>query len=97
MIFYDIDPNSHIVWVENVDARLKALRDIEAGQSQSPIHVKHSIRFCLMSIMLLRSCLMMWQVKSCGYVTLMQVWIVMLDKIFCPMGLDLSVVALVVC
>ncbi|CAI9289821.1 unnamed protein product [Lactuca saligna] len=29
---HDCDPNTHIVWVENVDARLKALRDIEAGE-----------------------------------------------------------------
>ncbi|KVH90697.1 hypothetical protein Ccrd_007337 [Cynara cardunculus var. scolymus] len=26
------DPNTHIVWVENVDATLKALRDIKAGE-----------------------------------------------------------------
>ncbi|KAJ0714767.1 putative [histone H3]-lysine(4) N-trimethyltransferase chromatin remodeling SET family [Helianthus annuus] len=26
------DPNTHIVWVENVEARLKALREIEAGE-----------------------------------------------------------------
>lgn len=25
------DPNAHILWLENVDARVKALRDIEAG------------------------------------------------------------------
>ncbi|KAI3523228.1 hypothetical protein L1887_01286 [Cichorium endivia] len=29
---HDCDPNTHIVWVENVDARLKALRDIEKGE-----------------------------------------------------------------
>ncbi|KAK3019407.1 hypothetical protein RJ639_004657, partial [Escallonia herrerae] len=29
---HDCDPNAHILWIENVDARLKALRDIEAGE-----------------------------------------------------------------
>ncbi|KAJ4971890.1 hypothetical protein NE237_004989 [Protea cynaroides] len=29
---HDCDPNVHIVWIGNVDARLKALRDIEAGE-----------------------------------------------------------------
>ncbi|XP_057484750.1 histone-lysine N-methyltransferase ATXR4-like isoform X3 [Actinidia eriantha] len=29
---HDCDPNSHIVWIENADARVKALRDIEAGE-----------------------------------------------------------------
>ncbi|KAL4591765.1 hypothetical protein LXL04_004736 [Taraxacum kok-saghyz] len=29
---HDCDPNTHIVWVENVDAKLKALRDIEKGE-----------------------------------------------------------------
>ncbi|XAR68633.1 Histone-lysine N-methyltransferase [Bertholletia excelsa] len=29
---HDCDPNAHIVWIENVDARVKALRDIEAGE-----------------------------------------------------------------
>ncbi|XP_043690841.1 histone-lysine N-methyltransferase ATXR4-like [Telopea speciosissima] len=29
---HDCDPNVHIIWIENVDARLKALRDIEAGE-----------------------------------------------------------------
>ncbi|KAG5566791.1 hypothetical protein RHGRI_002360 [Rhododendron griersonianum] len=30
--FYNHDyPNAHIVWIENSDARVKALRDIEAG------------------------------------------------------------------
>ncbi|KAI3910661.1 hypothetical protein MKW92_036784 [Papaver armeniacum] len=29
---HDCDPNSHIIWIENVNARLKALRDIEAGE-----------------------------------------------------------------
>ncbi|KAI3764611.1 hypothetical protein L2E82_14622 [Cichorium intybus] len=30
---HDCDPNTHIVWVENVDARLKALRDISISKS----------------------------------------------------------------
>ncbi|XP_048320707.2 histone-lysine N-methyltransferase ATXR4 isoform X5 [Ziziphus jujuba] len=29
---HDCDPNAHIVWTENVDARLKALRDVDAGE-----------------------------------------------------------------
>lgn len=27
---HDCDPNAHIIWIENVNARLKALRDVEA-------------------------------------------------------------------
>ncbi|XP_077226890.1 histone-lysine N-methyltransferase ATXR4-like [Tasmannia lanceolata] len=29
---HDCDPNAHIVWIDNADARLKALRDIEEGE-----------------------------------------------------------------
>ncbi|KAL5223904.1 hypothetical protein ABZP36_010543 [Zizania latifolia] len=29
---HDCDPNTHIVWLESADARLKALRDIEEGE-----------------------------------------------------------------
>ncbi|KAL5720307.1 Histone-lysine N-methyltransferase atxr4 [Ranunculus cassubicifolius] len=29
---HDCDPNVHIIWIENVNARLKALRDIEEGE-----------------------------------------------------------------
>nr|XP_043613744.1 histone-lysine N-methyltransferase ATXR4 [Erigeron canadensis] len=29
---HDCDPNTHIIWLENVEARLKALREIEAGE-----------------------------------------------------------------
>ena len=29
--FPAIDPNTHIIWLQNVEARLKALREIEAG------------------------------------------------------------------
>ncbi|KAL6883452.1 hypothetical protein ACP4OV_010866 [Aristida adscensionis] len=29
---HDCDPNTHIVWLENADAKLKALRDIEEGE-----------------------------------------------------------------
>lgn len=29
---HDCDPNTHILWIENVDARLKALCDIEEGE-----------------------------------------------------------------
>lgn len=31
------DPNAHILWIESVNAKLKALRDIEAGDSPSII------------------------------------------------------------
>lgn len=30
-IFAILDPNTHIIWIDTVEARLKALRDIEAG------------------------------------------------------------------
>ncbi|KAL3534110.1 hypothetical protein ACH5RR_002571 [Cinchona calisaya] len=29
---HDCDPNAHILWLENVDARIMALRDIDAGE-----------------------------------------------------------------
>lgn len=29
---HDCDPNTHIVWIENADAKLKALRDIDEGE-----------------------------------------------------------------
>ncbi|PWA78821.1 SET domain protein 38 [Artemisia annua] len=29
---HDCDPNTHIIWLQNVEARLKALREIEAGE-----------------------------------------------------------------
>uniref|UniRef100_A0A804LZS5 SET domain-containing protein n=1 Tax=Zea mays TaxID=4577 RepID=A0A804LZS5_MAIZE len=29
---HDCDPNAHIVWLQNADAKLKALRDIEEGE-----------------------------------------------------------------
>ncbi|XP_047335006.1 histone-lysine N-methyltransferase ATXR4 [Impatiens glandulifera] len=29
---HDCDPNAHIVWIENVNARVKALREIETGE-----------------------------------------------------------------
>uniref|UniRef100_A0A453SHW7 SET domain-containing protein n=1 Tax=Aegilops tauschii subsp. strangulata TaxID=200361 RepID=A0A453SHW7_AEGTS len=28
---HDCDPNTHIVWLENADAKLKTLRDIDEG------------------------------------------------------------------
>lgn len=31
------DPNAHILWIESVNSKLKALRDIEAGDSPSII------------------------------------------------------------
>ncbi|KAM1440919.1 hypothetical protein ACFX11_008817 [Malus domestica] len=29
---HDCDPNAHIIWIENTDARLKALRNVDAGE-----------------------------------------------------------------
>ncbi|MQL76591.1 hypothetical protein Taro_008984 [Colocasia esculenta] len=29
---HDCDPNVHIIWIDNADAKLKALRDIETGE-----------------------------------------------------------------
>ncbi|KAL9251679.1 Histone-lysine N-methyltransferase ATXR4-like protein, partial [Drosera capensis] len=29
---HDCDPNAHIIWIDNVDAKLKALREIEEGE-----------------------------------------------------------------
>lgn len=29
--FFTSDPNAHIIWIENTDARLKVLRDVDAG------------------------------------------------------------------
>lgn len=29
---HDCDPNAHIVWIQSVDARVKALRDIDEGE-----------------------------------------------------------------
>ncbi|KAK1282501.1 Histone-lysine N-methyltransferase ATXR4 [Acorus calamus] len=29
---HDCDPNAHIIWIDNADAKLKALRDIEEGE-----------------------------------------------------------------
>lgn len=34
------DPNAHIIWIDNVNARLKALREIEAG-----FNLSHRPRF----------------------------------------------------
>lgn len=30
---HDCDPNAHILWIQNAEARLKALRDVEEGLS----------------------------------------------------------------
>ncbi|KDP21902.1 hypothetical protein JCGZ_03040 [Jatropha curcas] len=34
---HDCDPNTHIIWIDNTNARLKALRDIEMKSSESAI------------------------------------------------------------
>ncbi|KAL8217116.1 hypothetical protein R6Q57_023953 [Mikania cordata] len=40
---HDCDPNTHIVWVENVEARLKALREIEAGEELKICYIDASM------------------------------------------------------
>lgn len=33
-----IVPNAHIEWIENADARLKAIRDVDAGSFPTAFH-----------------------------------------------------------
>ncbi|CAK9177185.1 unnamed protein product [Ilex paraguariensis] len=40
---HDCDPNAHILWIENVDAKLKALRDIEAGEEMRICYIDASM------------------------------------------------------
>ncbi|KAF5201702.1 histone-lysine N-methyltransferase ATXR4-like [Thalictrum thalictroides] len=40
---HDCDPNIHIVWIENVNARLKALRDIEQGEELRICYIDASL------------------------------------------------------
>ncbi|KAM7530191.1 hypothetical protein LguiB_033601 [Lonicera macranthoides] len=42
---HDCDPNAHILWIENVDARLKALRDIEAGEELRICYIDASMDY----------------------------------------------------
>lgn len=39
------DPNAHIVWLDNADAKLKALRDIEEGMEKCS-DTFMAIQFC---------------------------------------------------
>ncbi|ONK59683.1 uncharacterized protein A4U43_C08F9270 [Asparagus officinalis] len=40
---HDCDPNTHIIWIDNAEARLKALRDIEAGEELRICYVDASM------------------------------------------------------
>ncbi|KAJ6820363.1 putative histone-lysine N-methyltransferase ATXR4 isoform X1 [Iris pallida] len=42
---HDCDPNAHILWIDNVDARLKALRDIEAGEELRICYIDASMDY----------------------------------------------------
>lgn len=42
---HDCDPNAHIVWIENVNARVKALRDIEAGEELRICYIDASMDY----------------------------------------------------
>ncbi|KAG6693961.1 hypothetical protein I3842_09G026600 [Carya illinoinensis] len=43
---HDCDPNAHILWIENADARLKVLRDVEAGcKSAAPVGQRDHLSF----------------------------------------------------
>ncbi|XP_058203426.1 histone-lysine N-methyltransferase ATXR4-like [Rhododendron vialii] len=50
---HDCDPNAHIVWIENSDATVKALRDIEAGEELRICYIdasmEHDARQTLLS------------------------------------------------
>ncbi|XP_027070482.1 histone-lysine N-methyltransferase ATXR4 isoform X2 [Coffea eugenioides] len=42
---HDCDPNAHILWPENVDARVKALCDIEAGEELRICYIDASMDY----------------------------------------------------
>ncbi|GKV41877.1 hypothetical protein SLEP1_g49351 [Rubroshorea leprosula] len=42
---HDCDPNTHIMWIENADARLKALRDIEEGEELRICYIDTSMSY----------------------------------------------------
>ncbi|KAJ1295738.1 hypothetical protein BS78_01G246400 [Paspalum vaginatum] len=42
---HDCDPNTHIVWLENADAKLKALRDIEEGEELRICYIDASMDY----------------------------------------------------
>ncbi|WOK92442.1 histone-lysine N-methyltransferase ATXR4 [Canna indica] len=42
---HDCDPNAHIIWLENANAKLKALRDIEEGEELRICYIDASMDF----------------------------------------------------
>ncbi|KAH1090426.1 hypothetical protein J1N35_017683 [Gossypium stocksii] len=42
---HDCDPNTHIVWMENADAKLKALRDIDEGEELRICYIDASMSY----------------------------------------------------
>ncbi|KAL4297195.1 hypothetical protein GQ457_12G013200 [Hibiscus cannabinus] len=42
---HDCDPNTHIVWIENADAKLKALRDIDEGEELRICYIDVSMSY----------------------------------------------------
>ncbi|WOH00141.1 hypothetical protein DCAR_0519499 [Daucus carota subsp. sativus] len=42
---HDCDPNVHILWIENVNARVKALRDIEEGEELRICYIDASMNY----------------------------------------------------
>ncbi|MBA0587881.1 hypothetical protein Gorai_001002 [Gossypium raimondii] len=42
---HDCDPNTHIVWIENADAKLKALRDIDEGEELQICYIDASMSY----------------------------------------------------
>ncbi|XP_022744359.1 histone-lysine N-methyltransferase ATXR4 isoform X1 [Durio zibethinus] len=40
---HDCDPNTHIIWIENADAKLKALRDIDEGEELRICYIDASV------------------------------------------------------
>ncbi|KAA3455265.1 histone-lysine N-methyltransferase ATXR4 [Gossypium australe] len=42
---HDCDPNTHIVWIENADAKLKALRDIDEGEELRICYIDASMSY----------------------------------------------------
>lgn len=42
---HDCDPNTHIIWIENAEARVKALREIEAGEEMRICYIDASMDY----------------------------------------------------
>ncbi|CAN0927500.1 Histone-lysine N-methyltransferase ATXR4 [Linum grandiflorum] len=51
---HDCDPNAHIVWIENADAKLKALRDIEPDEELRICYIDASMDHTARQTVLLR-------------------------------------------